>query len=579
MGIIIHNCSDSVGWGPQSRAITYFFYTFGPIMRNRKCQLFILLLLLLVQCTSKKHNYAEEIPDPMKQGGYVSNPDHIISEDATAQLNDLLGNLDQTGKAQIAVVLLNSIGNQVIEDVSHNIFTTWKPGNKATNNGLVVLLVKDQHKIRFETGYGLEGDLPDVICFRIQQAVMLPYFKKDDYDAGIIKGLQAVATVLTNPEGAVNVADDGVLTVDSSIQAAAGDTTADIAEAGQAFAGHAAHGGNHTAGNMDSTPDGGIVMSDSPMPAADSAKSATEDETAAYIPSGNDISRPGVGTFVFYIFYLIFSAISFLVLKGNKHKGDLYNTTWLARCFIFFVPATVMLVLCYGLDISYSIWMTLGLCYGAWIVYLSYRYMLVNARERKLEMADRHQRYEALNIAHKNLLFTAFVFPIPFLAYYRWHEQRMKQLRYQPYDCDTCSQPMVLLNRNKKKPFLNAIQAAEEKVGSVIYDVWECKHCNTHKTIGYDSIYTKVTTCPKCNNKTFEATHTQTVKRATQHSQGEGIQFYECRYCNYVKKEPYVIARLSSSSSSSSSGSSSSSSSGGSWGGGSSGGGGSTSSW
>ncbi|WP_440133163.1 TPM domain-containing protein [Chitinophaga sancti] len=530
-------------------------------MKNRNCQLFVLLLLLLVQCTSKKHNYAEEIPDPMKKGGYVSNPDHIISEDATAQLNDLLGKLDQAGKAQIAVVLLNSIGSQVIEDVSHNIFKTWKPGKKEGNNGLVVLLVKDQHKIRFETGYGLEGDLPDVICFRIQQAVMLPYFKKDNYDAGLIKGLEAVAQILTNPEGAVNVADNGDVTVDTSVQAGAtapaGDSTSEIAEAGQPLMGNA-----------------------SQDVAADSAGATAEEPVPAYMqPEEEGISRPGLGTFIFYILYIVFSAITFGVLKGNKHKGDLYRTTWLARCFIFFVPGIIVSILSYGLNIPYSIWFAIGLCYGTWLIYLSYRYMLVNAREKKLENADRHERYESLNIAHKNLLYTAFVFPVPFLVYYRWHEARMKKLRYQPYDCDTCSQPMTLLSRNKKKPFLNKVQAAEEKVGSVIYDVWHCKNCNTQKTIGYDSIYTKVTTCPKCNNKTFEATHTQTVKRATENSAGEGIQFYECRYCNYVKKEPFVIPRISSSSSSSSSSGSSSSSSGGSWGGGSSGGGGSTSSW
>lgn len=530
-------------------------------MRNRKCQLFVLLLLFLAQCTNK-HNYAEEIPDPMKQGGYVSNPDHIISEDAAAQLNELLGRLDQAGKAQIAVVLLNSIQGQVIEDVSHNIFTTWKPGKKDTNNGLVVLLVKDQHKIRFETGYGLEGDLPDVICFRIQQAVMLPYFKRNDYDAGLIKGMEAVAQVLSNPEGSVSFADNGDVTVDTVVQeetpaaVAAGDSTTEVADAGQGFVGDA-----------------------SPYAVADSTGATAAEPAPDYmLPGQEGIPRPGLGSFIFYAFYLVFSGITFGVLRGTKHKGDLYRTTWLARCFIFFVPGIVAGVLSYALNIPYSIWYLVGLCYGAWLLYLSYRYMLVNAREKKLEMADRHQRYESLNIAHKNLLYTAFVFPLPFLAYYRWHEARMKKLRYQPYDCETCSQPMTLLTKGKKKPFLNKIQAAEEKVGSVIYDVWHCKHCNTHKTIGYDSIYTKVTTCPKCNNKTFEATHTQTVRRATQSSSGEGIQFYECRYCNFVKKEPFVIPRISSSSSSSSSGSSSSSSSS-SWGGGSSGGGGSTSSW
>ncbi|WPV65585.1 TPM domain-containing protein [Chitinophaga sp. LS1] len=549
-------------------------------MRNRKCQLFILMLLLLVQCTSKKHNYAEEIPDPMKKGGYVSNPDHIISDNTTAALNDLLGKLDQAGKAQVAVVLLESIGNQAVEDVSHLLFTTWKPGNKETNNGLVVLLVKDQHKIRFETGYGLEGDLPDVICFRIQQSVMLPYFKTDNYDEGMEKGLQAVAEILTNPEGAVNVSDNGDGLADTAIEAADAGANAVVAHGGVNVVAADRGVNAAVADTVSATANEPSLTTDATD--ANVATNSAADESQQdpnYLLQDNGISRPGVGTIFFYFFYLIFSFIIFGILKGEKHKDDLYRTTWLARSFVLLVPGIVMLVLCYALNIPYHFWITLGLCYLTWTIYLSYRYTLTNAREKKREFTDRHARYEALDIAHKNLLFTAFVFPIPFLAYYRWHDQRMKKLRYEPYDCDACTQPMTLLNRNKKKAFLNQIQAAEEKVGSVIYDVWYCKHCDTHKTIGYDSIYTKVKTCPKCNNKTFEETRTQTVKRATEYSTGQGIQFSECRYCNYVEKKTFVIPRKSSSSSSTSSSGSSSSSSSGSWGGGSSGGGGSSSSW
>ncbi|WPQ61359.1 TPM domain-containing protein [Chitinophaga sancti] len=558
-------------------------------MRNRKWQLFILMLLLLVQCTSKKHNYAEEIPDPMKKGGYVSNPDHIISDNTTAALNDLLGKLDQAGKAQVAVVLLNSIGNQAVEDVSHLLFTTWKPGNKETNNGLVVLLVKDQHKIRFETGYGLEGDLPDVICFRIQQSMMLPYFKKDNYDEGMEKGLQAVADILTNSDGVVNEADNGDVLADTAIEAADAGVNSVVTDGGvnDVVADRGVNGVVADRGVNAAVADTDGAAATEPSLATDAAEAnvatgSAPDESQGdpnYLLQDNGISRPGVGTIFFYFFYLIFSFIIFGILKGEKHKDDLYRTTWLAKSFVLLAPGIVMLVLCYALNIPYSFWITLGLCYLTWIIYLSYRYTLTNAREKKREFADRHARYEALDIAHKNLLFTAFVFPIPFLAYHRWHYQRMKKLRYEPYACDTCSQPMTLLNRNKKKAFMNQIQAAEEKVGSVIYDVWYCKHCDTHKAIGYDSIYTKVKTCPKCNNKTFEETRTQTVKRATEYSTGEGIQFSECRYCNFVEKKTFVIPRKSSSGSSSSSSGSSSSSSSGSWGGGSSGGGGSSSSW
>lgn len=574
MGNIIHNCSESLGGLLQRIAITAIFLYFWFIMRNRKCQLFILLLLLFAQCTPKKHNFAEEIPDPMKTGGYVSNPDNIISYDATVKLNGLLSEMDHSGKAQIAVVLLNSIGDQVIEEVAHEIFNTWKPGDKEKNNGLVVLLVKDQHKIRFETGYGLEGDLPDVICFRIQQNAMVPSFKVDDYDTGIMRGLIAVTEVIRHPEQGNQIAEQsGAIqtdnyepneVMDTAIMALAGDVAATADTDSTSEVAYA------EAGTDTDVVSEGTVVEDYTQPSL---------EQEYYEKPG--IERPGVGTFFFYFFYMIFSAILFHLLNPKQDgKVDvLYKASFWSKIFVFVTPLVLVLVLSFGLNIPYSGWMIVGLCYGCWTLYLGGRFLMTNVREKQLPVTDRHTRYETLNLAHKNLIFFAFVFPLPLLIYYRWHHVRMKKLRYEPYNCDGCGRPAHLLTRNNKKQFLNDIQAAEEKAGSVTYDVWHCKYCDSAKAVGYDNIYSNVQKCPKCANKTLKKGRKQTIRRATEYHGGEGIQFYECSYCNFVKKERYTTARLSSSSSSSSGGSSSSSSSGGSWGGGSSGGGGSTSSW
>ncbi|MBA4054632.1 MAG: hypothetical protein C0490_07970, partial [Marivirga sp.] len=66
-------------------------------------------------------------------------------------------------------------------------------------NGLLVLLVKDQRTVRFHTGYGLEGTLPDITCKRIQRDYMVPEFKNGNYNAGVLAGLQHVEKILTNP--------------------------------------------------------------------------------------------------------------------------------------------------------------------------------------------------------------------------------------------------------------------------------------------------------------------------------------------------------------------------------------------
>lgn len=67
---------------------------------------------------------------------------------------------------------------------------------KADNNGLLIFLVLDQREVTFETGYGLEGVLSDVLCYRIQQKAMVPRFATNDFNGGMIRGVQAVVQEL-----------------------------------------------------------------------------------------------------------------------------------------------------------------------------------------------------------------------------------------------------------------------------------------------------------------------------------------------------------------------------------------------
>ena len=66
------------------------------------------------------------------------------------------------------MVAVGSIGEQDLESFSNELFARWGIGQKENNNGVLVLFVLDQRKIRFEVGYGMEGILPDAVCKRIQ---------------------------------------------------------------------------------------------------------------------------------------------------------------------------------------------------------------------------------------------------------------------------------------------------------------------------------------------------------------------------------------------------------------------------
>ena len=82
------------------------------------------------------------------------------------------------------------------------LFRSWGVGSSASNNGLGILLAKDRREIRFVTGQGLEGILPDALCKRIQMQRMLPFFREGDYSAGMVAGVEAAAAVLEggNPD-------------------------------------------------------------------------------------------------------------------------------------------------------------------------------------------------------------------------------------------------------------------------------------------------------------------------------------------------------------------------------------------
>ncbi|MDE6857712.1 MAG: TPM domain-containing protein, partial [Alistipes sp.] len=80
------------------------------------------------------------------------------------------------------------------------LFSEWGVGRKGDNNGLGILLVVDRDEIRCVTGGGLEGVLPDAVCKRIQMRAMLPEFRRDDYSAGMVAGVDAVAARLDGGE-------------------------------------------------------------------------------------------------------------------------------------------------------------------------------------------------------------------------------------------------------------------------------------------------------------------------------------------------------------------------------------------
>ncbi|MFZ6014095.1 MAG: TPM domain-containing protein [Bacteroidota bacterium] len=156
--------------------------------------------LVFVAAHLNAQSTVDSIPNQkLISGSYVSNPDRILSDATVANIDTLLRNLEKKTTVQVAVVAVSSIGERDIFEFAQELFTAWGIGSKGNDNGLLLLLVDDIHTIRFHTGYGVEGALPDATCKRIQRDYMVPEFKKGDYNAGMVAGLQEVEKILTDP--------------------------------------------------------------------------------------------------------------------------------------------------------------------------------------------------------------------------------------------------------------------------------------------------------------------------------------------------------------------------------------------
>lgn len=130
---------------------------------------------------------------------FTSNPDRILSNEAVARIDSICYDLRHRGIAQTAVVAVREIEGDDVFEFAYDLFSSWGVGSKS-DSGIGILLVEQEREIRFITGYGIEGVLPDAICKRIQMQYMLPHFRKGDYSSGMVAGVEAIRSVLNGSE-------------------------------------------------------------------------------------------------------------------------------------------------------------------------------------------------------------------------------------------------------------------------------------------------------------------------------------------------------------------------------------------
>jgi uncharacterized protein len=166
------------------------------MLRNR---LIVAVWLFGSVCTAAPA-FAQAVKDLPKPTDYVSDYAHVMSAQAIDQLNHLCGEVDHEAHAQIAVVTIDTTNGEPIQQYAVELEDAWKVGPKGSDRGVIVLLAVKDRKRWIETGYGLEGILPDGKVGEIGRQ-MVPMLRNNDFDGAVTLAVDEISQIIAQDAG------------------------------------------------------------------------------------------------------------------------------------------------------------------------------------------------------------------------------------------------------------------------------------------------------------------------------------------------------------------------------------------
>ncbi len=134
---------------------------------------------------------AETIPPAPRQ--YFNDYAGVVPAATADQLNRELDQFERDTSNQIVVAIYPHLQSDApIDDYAVRVYQAWHIGQKGRDNGALLLIYTQDHKMRIQTGYGLEGALPDVLCSRIINDEIAPRFRAGDLSGGVVAGVHAM---------------------------------------------------------------------------------------------------------------------------------------------------------------------------------------------------------------------------------------------------------------------------------------------------------------------------------------------------------------------------------------------------
>ncbi|HLG42894.1 MAG TPA: TPM domain-containing protein, partial [Planctomycetota bacterium] len=144
---------------------------------------------------------AGSVRDWPKPLGHLSDFAGAVDAASADSIEAICREVEEKTGVEISVVTLTDLGGQEIDPAATDLFQAWGIGKRGKDDGILILLSMGERRVRIETGYGIEGILPDGLCGSIIRRIMGPELASGEIGHGLLRGAQAVAGVIARDRG------------------------------------------------------------------------------------------------------------------------------------------------------------------------------------------------------------------------------------------------------------------------------------------------------------------------------------------------------------------------------------------
>ena len=159
------------------------------LLQRSSLRVALFFLVALLQFVPLRSLMAIDVP---ALSGRVNDYGAMISPPVKAELETRLQQFETAESTQIVILTIPSLKGEPVENFSIRVAEAWKIGHKGSDNGVLLIVSRDDHKVRIEVGYGLEGSLTDLLAGRIVRDEIAPAFKANQFDAGFTQGVSSI---------------------------------------------------------------------------------------------------------------------------------------------------------------------------------------------------------------------------------------------------------------------------------------------------------------------------------------------------------------------------------------------------